>query len=120
MTDLTLFDDLPGAALGPSRRYRATGPATSRQAAESLSPEALGREQGRVLKAIWMLQGEAIRDQVATHLSADRSCVSRRITDLRDGGLVVDTGRTRPGPSGRQQIIWSLTVEGRKRAEAMR
>jgi len=120
MTDLTLFDDSPGAALGPSRRYRHADPVTSRAAAESLTPEALGKEQGRVLRAISMHAGEANRDQVASYLSADRSCVSRRITDLRDSGLVEDTGRTRPGPTGRQQTVWALTDAGRRRVEAMR
>lgn len=106
------------AGIGP--RTRRSDPQTSRDAAASLTPEALGREQGRVLRAISMHAGEAIRDQVAMYLSADRSCVSRRITDLRDLGLVEDSGRTRPGPSGRQQTVWCLTDAGRARVEAMR
>ena len=122
MTDLTLFDSDPGAALGPSRtpRWRASDPATSRKAAESLDPDTLAREQRRVLRAIVMHEGRAIRDQIASHLSADRSCVSRRITDLCAAGLVEDSGTTRPGVSGRQQTEWALTDKGRETAETLR
>lgn len=35
-----------------------------------------------------------------------QSVIARRLTDLRDLGLVVDSGVRRPGSSGRQLICW--------------
>jgi hypothetical protein len=50
----------------------------------------------------------ATRDEIAAALDwrGDRSVLSRRVTDLTQGGLALDVGRTRPGRSGRQQVVW--------------
>lgn len=36
-----------------------------------------------------------------------QSVIARRLTDLRDLGLVADSGVRRPGSSGRQLICWT-------------
>jgi hypothetical protein len=44
--------------------------------------------------------------EVADDLVAQQNCVSRRLRDLADDGRVVATGRTRPGRTRRELIVW--------------
>lgn len=87
---------------------RMSDPATSHAAAASLDAATLGRQKQRVLDAVRTFGGRATREQVAQHLGADRSCVSRRITDLVRDGHLEDSGDTAPGWSGRAQTVWML------------
>ena len=105
MTAETLFDD--------QLRVRASDPDTSRAAAESIKP-VLGAECSRVLAAV-----ESRGSMGATAYEAllvlerdgrrrQQSVVSRRLTDLRDAGLLRDSGCRRPGMTGRWLIVWSV------------
>lgn len=99
----TLFDD--------QLRVRASDPDTSRAAAESIRP-ALGAECSRVLAAvesrghIGATAFEVTRSLEGVGVERDQNCVARRLTDLRDAGLVRDTGMRRPGKSNRGLIVW--------------
>jgi DNA-binding MarR family transcriptional regulator len=84
---------------------RTTDPDTCRDAV----PADVGPECARVLQVI-RDYGGATRGQVASHLGADPSCVSRRITDLRQAGLVADSGERARGLAGRRQIVWVPAV----------
>lgn len=101
MTAPTLFDD--------QLRVRHVDPVTSASAAESIRP-ALGAECARVLEAI-RERGTATQWEIRQHLASqgverDGNCIARRCTDLRDAGLIAETGECRPGRSGRQQTVW--------------
>jgi predicted ArsR family transcriptional regulator len=87
---------------------RATDPPTSVAAAASLDAATLGRQKARVLDAVRTFGGRATREQVAQLLGHDRSCISRRITDLVRDGLLEDSGDTARGGSGRAQTVWML------------
>jgi hypothetical protein len=90
-------------------RHRSRDPETSRAAASSLDPGRLRAQCRDVLDVLRRAgcQG-ATRDEVFDALDwrGDRSVLSRRITDLVQGGLALDIGRTRTGVSGRQLTVW--------------
>lgn len=90
-------------------RARNTDPRTSAAAERSLSPGRQAQQTARVIDALDALVCEgATRDELARLLAwtGDRSVLSRRITDVVQAGQAVDSGRTRPGASGRQQVVW--------------
>lgn len=86
---------------------------TSAAAAESIRP-VLGTECHRVLEVIrragWVgATAHEIRCVLrADGVDRDQNVVARRCSDLRDAGLIVDSGRTRSGRSNRQLIVWSV------------
>jgi hypothetical protein len=92
-------------------RVRHVDPTTSAAAAESIRP-VLGAECSRVLEVI-RERGSATRWEIkqafaSQGLDREEGCISRRCTDLRDAGLIVETGSTRPGRSGRQLTVWTV------------
>lgn len=103
----TLFD-------APHTHSRPSDPATSQAAAEldhtSLRLQVL--EQLRLLvdaggdgATTYELQC-GLRDR---GIDKERGSIARRLTDLRDAGLVIDTGRTRPGAYERvEQTVWTV------------
>lgn len=105
-----LFD--PSAAVRASAR--ATDPRTSHEAAESFDEATLNREQQRVLDALRLLaaSGQPTTAGRVTRLLGDRqrNCVSRRLTDLAERGVVRDSGRTfREDRKGaRSEICWEV------------
>ena len=42
-----------------------------------------------------------------------QNVIAKRCTELRELGLIADSGHTRPGSSGRRLICWSVTDAGR-------
>ena len=128
---LGLFDGLPGPQRGepsqsanvldaakqtstkPTKEFivvtapaRRNGPKTSKDAAKSA--ESFAGAQCRMVYDYIASQGEHgatdKETQAALGLSSD-SQVPRRWT-LHRAGQVVDSGRTRPTPSGRAAIVW--------------
>lgn len=96
---------------------RTDDPPTSHAAAKSIVP-GLGKQRAQVLTLIEQVDGiysdgGATAYEVAARSEFQQSVVARRCTDLRDLGFVSDSGRTRPGSSGRHLIIWYLTDSGR-------
>lgn len=90
-------------------RARSRDRATSGAAAASLDPARVGAQCQAVLDVLRRAacQG-ATRDEIADALDwrGDRSVLSRRVTDLVQGGLALDIGHTRPGHSGRSLTVW--------------
>lgn len=132
MTDLDLFSYLeeqtapvPSPAVPAITRARVTDPDTSQEAA-SASSEHLAKENARVLRSIAMHQGVSVeaatatRSTIATDLACEGGEVSRRITDLVEMGLVVDSGRRLPGRRNRPCTVWILTDAGRATWERMK
>jgi hypothetical protein len=74
-----------------------------------LDPVRLGGQLADVLDVLRRAGcSGATRDEIYSELAwrGDRSVLSRRFTDLVQAGLALDIGRTRPGASGRQQVVW--------------
>lgn len=104
--------DIP-ATRGASRR---SDPATSREAARSVSGEVLRDQQALVLGCI---RGDATAWEITTVLlhrghGVQQNVVAKRLTELRELGMVRLTGETRPGVSHRRQQVWTVTDKGRE------
>jgi hypothetical protein len=112
---LTLDPSPPLAWAPGTGTARHADPATSREAAKSMA-EVIGAEQQRVLDALRLLTAldqPTTAGRVTTLLGdRQRSCVARRITDLRVAGLVRDSGETfREDRKGaRSETLWELVA----------
>lgn len=107
------FGDLP-------QRSRPTDPRTAREAGKQLSPVTVNTRCSRYLVVVAEAGRKgATRDEIASAVGAqgaeDRA-LSRRLTDLRQAGLVKDSGRTRTSESCREQIVWTCTDRGHMEA----
>lgn len=85
---------------------RRTDPDTSRAAAESMygAIESILR---RLLDA-FRDRGPMTRTEISAIVGLTDYQASKRISDLKNAGAIVDAGERRPGPSGRAQIVWRL------------
>lgn len=95
-------------------RARATDPATSHTAAALIEP-ALRPEQARCMDLLRAM-GQATAHEITLALyrqdiDRDQNCVAKRLSELRDLGLIEDTGMTRPGRSRRPLIVWRPTEQ---------
>lgn len=91
---------------------RPTDPQTSKDAAVSMLPAAK-RECALVLETVRARNGQATAWEVRCDLATrgyerDQNCIARRLTDLRDEGLIEDSGQRRTGRSNRLQIVWRI------------
>jgi len=105
ITQLELFDRPPTRAPSPDPPF-APGSETSRQAAAAIARHApLIRD--RVLAFITGrgLDG-ATDEELALGLQIRESTARARRVELRDQGLVADSGQTRPTASGRAAVVW--------------
>ena len=99
---------------------RHTDPATSHAAGESMAPH-VPHDQALVLTAIHLAgdRGATAHD-VRTHmrevldLDRDQNCVSKRMSELKDAGLIRETGEERPGRTGRMCTVCVCTVHGER------
>jgi len=89
-----------------SARARYGDPGTSQEAGELASARVL--DDVRRVIARRPVRG-AIADEVVRALPGTcPSSISRRLTDLRRAGLIVDSGQRRPSQWGRDQIVWRV------------
>jgi len=95
--DLPLFDQA---------RARKTDPVTSHEAAEKITPH-LGTIDDAIYKALLEV-GErgATSDEIVKMTDIKYRSVTPRLKPMCKKGFVVDSGETKRGDSGRQQIIW--------------
>lgn len=96
------------------KRARTTphnGTETSAAAARSMRPVA-GTLRARVL-AVFERCGAhgATCDEVERDMDGRHQTISARVYELRNGGWIVDSGRTRKTRSGRQAIVYVLTED---------
>lgn len=132
MTGDTLFDlpdDRPSAygdvrlpprldAPIPSRA-RAEQPETSANAA-GLSLGRRGSQRVRLAEAHAAHPGGLTDEEAATIAGIDpRSTPWRRCGELRDLGVLADTGRRRPTSLGADAVVWALTDLGRAAVAAI-
>jgi hypothetical protein len=85
---------------------RHTDPETSRAAATDAAANA-HTHRNRVLVALRDAGADGLTDfELADRLGLQQTSAGKRRGELRDAGLVVDSGRKRPAPSGSAAIVW--------------
>ena len=87
-----------------------SNPTTSREAAKAIQPR-LGALQQVVLTCLRTHPDGLTEREIENLLWRDGNTIRPRLVELRDRGLVKDSGKTRPSPSGRASIVW---VAGRE------
>src|SRR5690554_4664785 len=113
----TLFE--APATRGASRK---TDPATSREAARSMSGHVLRDQQRLVLTGLadcCRVRGDGNAWEVWQTLTArgrvvKENVISKRLGELRSLGLVRVAGAPRPGSSHRKQLVFVVTDKGRE------
>jgi len=79
---------------------------TSLEAYNSILPD-LSKKQKQVLAALFMLNGSATNEQLATYLSIGINCVTPRTGELLKAG-VIERGDKVVGSSGRQAYKYNV------------
>jgi DNA-binding transcriptional ArsR family regulator len=98
MTQGTMFDS-PGV--------RATDPVTSREAAAANKPKAPGH-RALALSVLRSHPGGLTDFELSDLTGLAQTSVGKRRGELRDAGLVADSGKRRPSPSGCAAIVWKV------------
>lgn len=102
---------IPAGHLDPRTHARRADPDTSHEAAARLS------DKTTILRNLLdaFMDGPLTADEAALVAGyAPTSGAWRRVSDLTVRGLVEDTGDTRPGVSGRPQMVRGITEAGRQ------
>lgn len=98
------FDDQ--APFRPEAAVRRTDPDTS-QAAALTHAEIRRRDRERVLAALRDAGDRGLTDyELADKVDRQQNSAGKRRGELRDAGLVRDSGRRRKAPSGSLAIVW--------------
>lgn len=96
--------DLHQMTLDEIRRARRNDPETSKAAA-ARSHGLAAAHRHKIL--VVLADGVArTADEIAEQCELDSVKVSRRLGEMRDAGLIVTTGETKPTPSGRAAMCW--------------
>jgi hypothetical protein len=95
---------------GAWRRVRVTDPDTSHDAA------ALDRARDRDRAYAALARApEGLTDfELGAAIGRQQTSAGKRRGELRDAGLVVDSGERRPAPSGSRAIVWRLVEAVRR------
>jgi len=106
-----LFSWQPGA--------RRTDPDTSQQAAEQ-TPNLRRHDRRLALLEHDRHPGGLTDFELGDLIGRQQTSAGKRRGELRDYGLIADSGARRPAPSGSSAIVWIITAEGRRMAEQIR
>jgi hypothetical protein len=102
-----MFDDLP--------LFRSTDPATSRQGAKDVLPRR-DSQQGQLLRVYGTHRINGLTDEQAGDLSGlaqkPKCCYWKRCSELRQKGLIEDTGLEAMSSAGSLMMICRLTAKG--------
>ena len=85
---------------------RRADPATSHRAAESMVGGAHDHRDRILAHLRAIAPAAATKDEIGRAIGLDDVQVARRCSELRDAGLIVDSGETRPTATGRQGTCW--------------
>lgn len=88
----------------PTTRH--TDPATSHAAAADAAVNA-GTNRARCLAVLRRYPAGLTDYELADLTGLQQNSAGKRRGELRDAGLVADTGNRRPGPSGSSCIVWA-------------
>jgi hypothetical protein len=95
-------DDVPGYPFSPAPGKTDT----SKEAADAMQPHC-GRLQADALAAIREAGEDGhTADEVVDRRGGNRWSIQPRISELRQMGLVVDSGRRRQNVTGKRAIVW--------------
>lgn len=93
---------------------RASDPGTSHAAAQSIIVSAKN-QRGKLLRVYGGVDFGLTDDEAQERSGVSpHSCYWKRCSELRDGGYIAPTGRTRTGRAGVQRIVCQITDEGRR------
>lgn len=81
---------------------------TSREAAETVAPRQM-TIQGAVLAAL-RIHRNLTADEIAHHINRPYGSVRPRLSELREAGIVTDSGERREGRYGVNMVAWRLTT----------
>jgi hypothetical protein len=102
-----MFDDLP--------LFRSTDPATSRQGAQNVLPRR-DSQQGQLLRVYGENRIYGLTDEQAGDLSGlaqkPKCCYWKRCSELRQKGLIEDTGNEAMSSAGSSMMVCRLTAKG--------
>jgi hypothetical protein len=102
-----MFDDLP--------LFRSTDPATSQQGAKDVLPRR-DSQQGQLLRVYGTHRINGLTDEQAGDLSGlaqkPKCCYWKRCSELRQKGLIEDTGNEAMSSAGSPMMICRLTAKG--------
>lgn len=94
----------------PEHHHRWSDPDTSAAAAKKAARFA-ATHKGICMTAIRLIGGSGTHDEIAavtTGPELNRTQVHKRMSDLRDDGLVEDSGERRPGATSTGEIVWAV------------
>lgn len=96
--------------LEPRTHARHHDPRTSHEAAAQLSDK-----QTMMRRLLWAFLAQPLTAEQAADACGygAESGAWKRVSDLANRGLIEDTDATRLGRSGRSQIVWRITNNGR-------
>lgn len=83
------------------------GTRTSVDAAHAIKPH-VAAQRSRVLALLAGREGGMTAQEIEDALSLGGSSVRPRLCELREGGSVRDSGRTRKTQSGRSAVVWEF------------
>jgi DNA-binding transcriptional ArsR family regulator len=87
---------------------RRTDPATSHVAAKRATVNA-GTNRALALRLLREAPDGLTDFELAERAGLQQTSIGKRRGELRDQGLVCDSGRRRPAPSGSPAIVWEAT-----------
>ncbi len=103
MTQPDLFD--PREPYNGMPGYKVGG--TSQEAAEAIKPS-VAYLQRAVLRAFADGGPDLTADECATILMENVLSIRPRFSELKEKGMIADTGQRRKNKSGRNAIVWAL------------
>lgn len=93
---------------------RKTDPDTSHEAARYAALNA-ATLRAMALRELVAAGDAGLTDfELAARCRSQQTSVGKRRGELRDSGLVEDSGERRPSPSGAAAIVWRATEQGRR------
>lgn len=108
-SQLDRFSGLPRPAPAPKAARKASSPAETRRAAGAALWPRLNQLQEVVLGFIKARGAEGATDEEIHRLLVMRPDTARaRRCELRDRGLIVASGETRPSSTGRDMTVWTV------------
>lgn len=107
----------------PERNARNSDPETSKAAARSNAVRA-GGQQAILLRAYYKAGARGLTSEEAGEasgilISKPRSCYWKRVSEMRQNGLLEVTDETRESSSGEAQRVLRITAAGRRVIEGM-
>ena len=102
----------------PRKHARNSDPWTSREAARR--KHGVEADANRLLAPFGNAPNGLTHDEAAIKAGMSTQDASKRQTDLRDNGWIVETGTSRPSLTGRLMQVHRITEEGRRHLNALR